>query len=100
MAVAAVAAAAAKADVKFLHRQVLYREPSVGATGSTAALEPLVSALSCELCKASRPGGGSSTVVGNTILLLIPRQPFQFTISTTTVAGGTYYILLLLCQQI
>ena len=57
----------------------------MGATGSTVALEPLVSALGCELCKASRPGGGSSTVVG-TILLILP--PFS-TIVTT--ASGTYY---------
>ena len=57
--VAAAEAAAAKADIIFLHSQVLYREPSVDPTGSTVALEPLVSALGCELRKASRPGGGT-----------------------------------------
>ena len=54
------AAATAKAYTIFLHSQVLYRDHSVGATRSTVALEQLVSALGYKLCKASRPGGGSS----------------------------------------
>ena len=62
------AAATATAYTIFLHSQVLYREPSVGATGSTVALEQLVSALGYKLCKASHPGGGSSiTYIASTI---------------------------------